>query len=131
MEDQMQSTQQNLESRETTTLIGSDKVEGTAVYRPSGERIGSIARVMIDKLTGQTAYAVMSFGGFLGFGEDFYPLPWSLLKYDEKLDGYVVDITDEQLTGAPHQSSLDEEAWTSRDWDSKVDDYYRVPPYVI
>ncbi len=42
-------------------------MEGTAVYRPNGERIGSIARIMIDKLTGQTAYAVMSFGGFLGF----------------------------------------------------------------
>ncbi|MFK8250752.1 PRC-barrel domain-containing protein [Ancylobacter terrae] len=127
----MHTTQQNLETRETMTLIGSDKVEGTAVYRPNGERIGTISRVMIDKLTGQTAYAVMGFGGFLGFGEDYYPLPWSLLKYDEALDGYVVDVTDEQLRGAPHHQSADEAAWTDRDWDRKVNDYYHVPPYVI
>lgn len=127
----MQSTQQNLDARETMTLIGSDKVEGTAVYRPNGDRIGSISRVMIDKLTGQTAYAVMSFGGFLGFGEDYYPLPWSLLKYDETLDGYVVDITEEQLQRAPRHASLDEDSWGDRDWDRKVNDYYHVPPYVI
>ncbi|QFR32779.1 PRC-barrel domain-containing protein [Ancylobacter sp. TS-1] len=127
----MQSTQHNLDARETRTLIGSDKVEGTAVYRPNGDRIGSIARVMIDKLSGQSAYAVMSFGGFLGFGEDYYPLPWSLLKYDEALDGYVVDITEEQLSGAPHHASADERSWQDRDWDRKVNDYYHVPPYVI
>ncbi|TCK28765.1 PRC-barrel domain protein [Ancylobacter aquaticus] len=127
----MQTTQQNVDARETRTLIGSDKVEGTAVYRPNGERIGGIERVMIDKLTGQTAYAVMSFGGFLGFGEDYYPLPWSLLKYDETLDGYVVDLTEEQLTGAPHHASSDDRSWSDRDWGRKVDDYYHVPPYVI
>jgi len=127
----MSSTQQNLEARETRTLIGSDKVEGTAVYRPNGDRIGSIDRVMIDKLSGQTAYAVMSFGGFLGFGEDYYPLPWSLLKYDEGLDGYVVDITEEQLRGAPHHANADERSWEDRDWDRKVNEYYHVPPYLI
>lgn len=127
----MQTTHRNLEARETRTLIGSDKVEGTAVYRPDGDRIGSIERVMIDKLTGQTAYAVMSFGGFLGFGEDYYPLPWSLLNYDEALDGYVVDLTEEQLRGAPHHKTLNEGAWEDRDWDRKVNDYYHVPPYVI
>ncbi|MBS9475632.1 PRC-barrel domain-containing protein [Ancylobacter radicis] len=127
----MDSTQHNLAASETMTLIGSDKVEGTAVYRPDGERVGSIERIMIDKLSGQTAYAVMSFGGFLGFGEDYYPLPWSLLNYDEALDGYVVDITEEQLRGAPHHASADDRSWEDRDWDSKVNDYYKVPPYVI
>lgn len=127
----MQTTQQNVDARETRTLIGSDKVEGTAVYRPNGERIGAIERVMIDKLTGQTAYAVMSFGGFLGFGEDYYPLPWSLLKYDEQLDGYVIDISDEQLQGAPHHATSDERSWKDREWGRAVDDYYNVPPYVI
>ena len=127
----MQSTQHNLEAHETRTLIGSDKVEGTAVYRPNGARIGAIERVMIDKLSGQTAYAVMSFGGFLGFGGDDYPLPWSLLKYDEGLDGYVVDITDEQLQGAPRHASADERAWKDPEWDRKVNEYYHVPPYML
>ena len=70
---------QTLDRRETASLIGSDKVEGTPVYRSNGDRVGQIERVMIDKLNGKVAYAVMSFGGFLGIGEDYYPLPWSLL----------------------------------------------------
>src|SRR5580704_3370466 len=70
---------ETLAKRETTMLIGSDKVEGTPVFRPNGDRIGQIERVMIDKLSGKVSYAVMSFGGFMGVGEDYYPLPWSLL----------------------------------------------------
>src|ERR1041384_6041444 len=69
-------------------LIGSDRVEGTNVYRSDGKKIGEIERVMIDKVSGQAAYAVMGFGGFLGIGEDHYPIPWQRLKYNEKLGGY-------------------------------------------
>ena len=82
-------------------LIGSDKVEGTPVYRPDGKRAGQIERVMIDKLSGKVAYAVMSFGGFLGIGEDYYPLPWSLLTYNPALGGYEVNIG----RGAAHRRS--------------------------
>ena len=70
------------EARETAGLIGSDKVEGTNVYDAKGEKMGSIERVMIDKRSGQVAYAVLSFGGFLGIGTDYYPIPWDSLKYD-------------------------------------------------
>ena len=70
-----------LETQETThSLIGSDKVDGTAVYGPDQEKIGSIERVMIDKISGKVAYAVLSFGGFLGIGEDYYPVPWPTLR---------------------------------------------------
>ena len=62
---------------ETRDLIGSDKVEGTRVYRSDGRQVGHIERVMIDKRSGRTAYAVMNYGGFLGIGEDSYPLPWA------------------------------------------------------
>src|SRR4051794_3459616 len=62
----------DLSKRETFGLIGSDKVEGTEVYRSNGDRVGTIERVMIDKLSGKVAYAVMSFGGFLGIGDDYY-----------------------------------------------------------
>ena len=70
------------EARETGSLIGSDKVEGTAVYGANDTKIGSIERVMIDKKSGRVSYAVLSFGGFLGIGDDHYPLPWQSLKYD-------------------------------------------------
>ena len=73
--------------RETVSLIGSDKVEGTAVYGADDNRIGSVQRIMIDKMSGKVAYAVVSFGGFLGMGEDYYPMPWPNLKYDPRLGG--------------------------------------------
>lgn len=120
----------DLEARETERLIGSDKVEGTNVVRPNGETIGEIERVMIDKRSGQVAYAVMSFGGFLGMGEDYYPLPWSMLTYDENLDGYVVDLTEEQLRGAPRLNETeDDEMWSDRQWGQRVHDYYGAQPY--
>ena len=88
-------------TRETASLIGSDKVEGTPVYRSNGERVGQIERVMIDKINGKVAYAVMSFGGFMGIGEDYYPLPWSLLTYNPRLEGYEVNVSEEQLIPVP------------------------------
>ena len=81
------------ETRETGSLIGSDKVEGTAVYGANDTKIGSIERVMIDKMSGRVSYAVLSFGGFLGIGDDHYPLPWQSLKYDTNLGGYRTGIT--------------------------------------
>src|SRR5690606_21886915 len=91
----------DLDPRETGNLIGSDKVEGTAVYGPGEEKIGSIERVMIDKPSGKVAYAVLSFGGFLGIGDDHYPIPWAKLTYDESLGGYRTDISREDLDAAP------------------------------
>src|SRR5437763_12745515 len=73
----MRSNPMATEARETAELIGSDKVEGTTVYDAKGEKMGSIARVMIEKRSGQVAYAVLSFGGFLGSGNDYYPIPWA------------------------------------------------------
>lgn len=82
-------------------LIGSDRVEGTAVYNNTGEKLGSIDSLMIDKRTGQVRHAVLEFGGFWGMGTDRYPLPWSMLKYDTELDGYVVPLSETQLNDAP------------------------------
>ncbi len=74
-----------MEDRETFSLIGSDKVEGTNVYGANGEKVGYIERVMIDKISGKVSYAVLSFGGLRGIGDDHYPLPWQALKYDANL----------------------------------------------
>src|ERR1700738_1568189 len=87
--------------QETLTLISSDKVEGTAVRRPNGDKVGEIARLMIDKQSGRIAFAVMSFGGFLGRGAGFYPIPWEKLNYNPGLDAYEIDIDENQLSAAP------------------------------
>jgi len=118
-----------LETSETSSLIGSDKVEGTAVYRSNGDKVGAIERVMIDKKSGKVAYAVMSFGGFLGIGEDYYPLPWSLLTYNPQLEGYEVNIAEQQLKSAPHYGKHESWDWSDRARERKVYDYYGVAPY--
>ena len=117
-----------LDKRETANLIGSDKVEGTPVYRSNGERVGRIERIMIDKLTGKVAYAVMSFGGFMGIGEDYYPLPWSLLAYNERLDGYEVNVSEQQLKGAPKYSKHESWDWSDAARGRKLYAYYDITP---
>ena len=79
------------------SLIASDRIDGTVVYGSGGRKIGSIRQMMIDKITGKVAYAVLSFGGFLGMGDEYYPLPWSTLKYDTNLGGFRVNVTKDQL----------------------------------
>ena len=113
--------------RETVSLISSDKVEGTAVYRSDGTKIGRIERVMIEKVSGEVAYAVMSFGGFMGIGEDYYPLPWSALTYNPELDGYEVNVSEEQLKGAPRFTQHETWDWSSPDRARKLHDYYGTP----
>jgi PRC-barrel domain len=115
-----------IEARETAGLIGSDTVEGTAVYDAHGNHIGSIARVMIEKRSGQVAYAVLSFGGFLGIGSDYYPIPWASLTYDTSLGGYRTNITEQQLHGAPKYTGNSWD-WEDRERGRKVYDYYGAP----
>lgn len=86
---------------ETPRLIAAGKVEGTAVYDRTGRHLGAIQGVMIDKVSGQVAYAVLAFGGFLGLGERHHPLPWRALHYSTEVGGYVVDIDPGVAAGAP------------------------------
>lgn len=113
--------------RETGLLIGSDKVEGTAVYGADGNKIGSIERIMIEKISGRVSYAVLGFGGFLGLGNDHYPLPWPSLKYNTDLGGYQTMITVDQLNGAPKYASDDDWNWGDSGRARAVNDYYGVP----
>jgi hypothetical protein len=110
---------------ETLNLISADKVVGTTVYNRMSDNLGSVYAVMINKLNGQVAYAVMSFGGFLGIGESYHPLPWRALNYDPKMGAYVVDIDRRRLENAPRYNSAD-----SRDWyrdRERIDAYYLTP----
>jgi sporulation protein YlmC with PRC-barrel domain len=99
---------QNLAHHETMTLIASDKVEGTAVFNRAGEKLGSIHNFMVDKKSGKVEYAVLSFGGVLGMGTDYYPLPWESLTYDTAQGGYLVDIDKDLLKSGPHYRASDE-----------------------
>ena len=109
----------------THDVISSDRVEGSSVYNPAGDKLGSIDDLMIDKRSGQVRYAVMEFGGFLGMGTDRYPLPWNMLKYDLDKGGYVVPLDKARLEGAPHYPDSDAPAYTT-EYGRKVNNYYGV-----
>ena len=116
-------------ARETQNLIASDKVEGTPVRRSDGEKIGTIERVMIEKRSGKVAYAVMSFGGFMGMGEGYHTVPWSVLKYNTALDAYELNLSEDQLKGAPPRTAQGQDASFDRDWEEHVHRYYNAAPY--
>jgi sporulation protein YlmC with PRC-barrel domain len=115
--------------RETSALIAADRVEGTAVYDMRGDKVGAIETVMIDKLTGKVAYAVLSFGGFLGIGERYHPLPWSVLRFSTELGGYVVDIDKQTLLDAPTYGPNEMPNYGDRGWAQRLHDYYRAQVY--
>ena len=117
-----------LTADETAELISSEKVEGTAVYDHKGDKIGNVHHLMINKYTGQVAYAVISFGGFLGIGAEYHPLPWRLLDYDEEVGGYVVDLDREQLKNAPHFAENREPDWSNPAYAARVDEYWIIVP---
>jgi hypothetical protein len=107
-------------------LISSEDVEGTEVYGPEGNDIGEIDHLMIDKVSGRVAYAVMSFGGFLGLGHSHYPVPWGALTYDTTLGGFRTDVTEQQLKDAPEFS---DDSWGDRDWEARTHKHYGAPHY--
>jgi hypothetical protein len=108
-----------IETDESVSLIGSNKVEGTSVYNPDGDKLGSIYNFMVDKRTGQVEYAVLEFGGMLGIGSDYYPLPWDVLEYDEDKGGYVVELDKEALKNAPHFAVNEDPIYTP-DYGTKI-----------
>jgi hypothetical protein len=104
-------------------LIASDKVEGTAVFDASQERIGTIKNFMLTKREGRVSYVVMSFGGFLGLGESEYPLPWEALAYDPDLGGYVINVERSRLTDAPTVGGA-EDGFADPAFGGRVRDYW-------
>ena len=118
-------TDREVATDETHSLIASNKVEGTAVFNPQGERLGSIYNFMVNKRSGKVEYAVLQFGGFLGIGSDYYPLPWDLLTYDTGQGGYSVNIDRKLLDDAPRYG--DTEPVYDRAYGEQVYGHYGLP----
>ena len=112
-----------------TDAIRASRVIGTTVYNTAGDNIGEIEDVMLEKTANDIMFAVIGFGGFLGIGEKFHAVPWSVLDYDPERGGYVVPFTKEQLKAAPAYD-IDEltrdDGYGARDTSFK---YYNVEPY--
>ncbi|MDB5685200.1 MAG: photosystem reaction center subunit [Sphingomonas bacterium] len=115
-----------LPTEETQDTIASNKVEGTAVYDGSGAKIGHVHNFMVEKRSGQVLYAVLAFGGFLGMGERYHPLPWSVLRYDEKLGGYVVGLSPDALRNGPSYARGEDPVF-NQTYGAGVYGYYDTP----
>lgn len=109
---------------ETSRLIASNKVEGTAVYGRDGDRLGSIHNFMVDKQSGRVEYAVLTFGGFMGMGGTYYPIPWNMLHYDTQHGGYMVDMDEHDLDHAPSWRSGQEPDLDDERYGRMVSGYY-------
>jgi hypothetical protein len=118
------SVQQTSDTRETSRLISSEKVTSTSVENVKGDNLGHIQDIMLDKISGRVAYAILKYGSFLGMGGKLFALPWDVLKYDTRRGGYIVDIPEDRLKNAPSFDEGTEPAWGDRAYDKQIHDYY-------
>ena len=116
-------------TEETSQLIASDKVEGTAVYNRNGDRLGSVYNFMVNKRSGQVAYAVLSFGGFLGMGEKRFAIPFEALKLDATREHFTLDVDKDKLKNAPGFDKNHPPQASDRTWGAEVYKFYAIKPY--
>lgn len=111
------------------SVIASDRVEDTDVYGKDGDKMGTVRRIMIGKLSGQVRDVEISVGSFLGIGGELHSIPWDKLSYDTDLDGYRLDVTEQQLREAPTYKESDRDRLRDRDYQTRVYEYWAVSPY--
>jgi sporulation protein YlmC with PRC-barrel domain len=112
-----------------TRAIRAKKVIGADVKNEAGEKLGKVEDVVLDKMSNDIMFAVVGFGGVMGMGEKFHPIPWSMLDYDPNDDAYICAVTMEQLKAAPSDSI---DALTKNDGVAFRDrsyEYYGTSPY--
>ena len=110
-----------------TSAIRASKVIGTTVKDSAGQRLGEVKDVVLDKQTNSILFGVMSFGGVLGIGEKFHPVPWAALNYDEGENAYVINLTKDQLKAAPADSLEELTRNDGRAYADRAFVYYKVP----
>ena len=113
----------------TNSPIKASAIIGTDVVSPNGDSLGDVKEVVIDPRTGRVAYAVVSFGGFLGMGEKLFAIPFSSFKYDITTNKYVLDVSKERLKAAPGFDADHWPAMSDEKWNRDVYKYYERPPY--
>jgi hypothetical protein len=110
--------------RAQSGIVDSSKIVGCKVENAQGENLGKIESLMLDLQGGRIAYAVLSFGGFLGMGQSYHPLPWKALTYDTGKGGYVVDLDKDRLQNAPSYAASETPDWSDPSYGRRIDDYY-------
>ncbi len=108
-------------------LLAAGTLIGDTVYNAKNEEIGKIEELMISVQDGKVGYAVMSFGGFLGFGNKFFAVPWSTLRVNEEKKCFVISVDKEQLKNAP---GFDKDHWPDMtpEWAAEINTFYKFNP---
>ena len=112
-----------------TSAIRAKKVIGTSIKNGTGDTIGKVEDIVLDKLSNNIMFAIVGFGGFLGVGEKYHPVPWSTLDYDENENSYVVNLTKQQLEAAPAYTMDELTRGDGTQFRDRVYDYYKATRY--
>ncbi len=110
-------------------IMDAATLDGDKVVNAAGEDLGKIEAIMLDVTSGHIAYAVLSFGGFLGMGAKLFAIPWAALTLDAAEKRFILDASKEKLENA---EGFDKDHWpTMADpaWASRLHSYYNVTPY--
>jgi sporulation protein YlmC with PRC-barrel domain len=110
-------------------VIDAGTLIGDNVVNAAGEDLGEIEAIMLEVASGQIAYAVLSFGGFLGMGSKFFAVPWKALTLDAVEQRFVLPVSMEKLKNA---EGFDKDHWplmADRTWATEIHEYYDVAPY--
>ncbi len=109
-------------------LMGADTLIGNDVYSPQADKLGDIKEIMLDMQKGSVAYAVLSFGGFLGMGEKLFAVPWRALTLDTENKRFVLNVEKDSLKNAP---GFDKDQWPNMSdptWMKDIHAYYGTAP---
>jgi len=110
-------------------VLSAATLAGDSVRNAAGEDLGKIDEIMIDIPTGKVAYAVLSFGGFLGMGDKLFAVPWSALKVDEDEKCFILNVDANTIKNAP---GFDKDNWpdmSDQSFGAELSSYYKVEPY--
>lgn len=102
-------------------VLSADSIEGDKVKNAKGEDLGEIKSIMLDLEHGRIAYAVLSFGGFMGLGDKLFALPWSAMKLDTRDHAFILDVPKEKLEKA--------KGFDKDDWPDFADPSFRTSTY--
>lgn len=119
----------NQRGKEHRRVLSSGTISGNSVINPQGDDLGKIEDIMLDQNEGKVAYAVLSFGGFLGMGDKLFAIPWDALAVDQEEERFILDVDREVLENAP---GFDKDNWpdfADPQWGRQIHDYYGTTPY--
>lgn len=106
----------------TNNIVRTQDVINKEVKSPNLESLGEIKEIVLDKHTGESRYVVLAFGGFMGFGEKYFPFPWKSISYNPSEDCFILNVDKEKLN---QDYGFDKENWPDMSsWNSTISTYY-------